>query len=118
MNTFDSLIDQSTFVWAGKWDWNNNQQQSARRSMDQSQILLDIKNNQGTKFYQTAEYYDHIGWWSLAYTRAYKIALSRNDNDSANYFLTTAGKITDDFCNGGCYWSRTSTYKNAITNEL
>lgn len=50
-----------------------------------------------------------------------------NDTARAQAFLDTAIGINDviasdswdtKVCGGGAYWSRTSTYKNAITNEL
>lgn len=91
------------------------------------QVLLDVKRNQDSFFYQKADYFDDILWWSLAYTRAYEIAVKRNDGFAANYFLQNAQSIndvvtkdawTDDFCAGGVYWSRDFSYKNAITNEL
>jgi predicted alpha-1,6-mannanase (GH76 family) len=90
-------------------------------------ILQETQKAQGTKFYQDAEYFDDILWWSLAYTRAYEVGLQRNEILAANEFLQVAQGINDvvakdswegSVCNGGAYWSRTSKYKNAITNEL
>jgi predicted alpha-1,6-mannanase (GH76 family) len=91
------------------------------------QVLVDVQKHQGTDFYQTADYFDDILWWSLAYTRAYEVAMKRNELESANYFLTQSQMINDvvfndswttDFCGGGVYWNRDFAYKNAITNEL
>jgi predicted alpha-1,6-mannanase (GH76 family) len=90
-------------------------------------ILKEAQDNQGEDFYQSAEYFDDILWWSLAYTRAREVALLMKDQVRADAFLRSAMGINDvvsndswssDVCGGGAYWSRSSTYKNAITNEL
>lgn len=92
-------------------------------------VMSDVRKFQGSTFYQTAEYFDDVLWWSLAYQRWYEIAhTDRADEDAASYFLMNAMNIVnvvyedswgrDTLCGGGCYWSRTSDYKNAITNEL
>ncbi len=91
------------------------------------EVLQETQKAQGSKFYQDAEYFDDILWWSLAYTRAYEVGLNRKDELAANEFLQVAQGINDvvakdswedSVCSGGAYWSRTSKYKNAITNEL
>jgi predicted alpha-1,6-mannanase (GH76 family) len=91
-------------------------------------ILQEMQDNQGDNFYQTAEYFDDVLWWCLAYTRAYHVAIAYNNTERAHRFLSTAISIHDvvtkdscshsTACNGGCYWSRAFSYKNAITNEL
>lgn len=91
------------------------------------QVLLDVQDNQGGSFYQTADYFDDVLWWSLAFSRVYEIAFKRGNESAANYFLQNAMSINDvvsndswseGTCGGGVYWSRDFSYKNAITNEL
>ena len=90
-------------------------------------ILTEVQDNQGDDFYQTADYFDDILWWCQAYTRAYAVAVARGEQSRADRFLSTAISIhdvvfrdswSDQPCNGGVFWSRAFSYKNAITNEL
>lgn len=74
------------------------------------------------------KYFDDVLWYSLAYTRAYEVALVMEPNSTrAQKFLDTATSINDlvtkdswidSKCGGGVYWNRDFKYKNAITNEL
>lgn len=64
------------------------------------------------------DYYDDEGWWANAWVHAYDVT-----GDAA--YLATARSIFDDIkggwdgtCNGGVWWSKARTYKNAIPNEL
>ncbi len=64
-------------------------------------------------------YYDDEGWWANAWIHAYDLTGSTN-------FLRAAKIIFSDMsnswnsanCNGGIWWDRSETYKNAIANEL
>jgi predicted alpha-1,6-mannanase (GH76 family) len=64
------------------------------------------------------KYYDDEGWWALAWIGVYD--LSKDPK-----YLTMSESIFDDMaaswdntCNGGIWWSKDKTYKNAIANEL
>lgn len=108
---------------------------------DEEQLLLEmlyeVQVHQGDSFYQSADYFDDILWWSLAFMRAYEVSVKlqsssnnrRTNNLDGFAFLSVAMKINDvvttDSCEKdqvcgdfGCYWSRSFDYKNAITNEL
>jgi len=64
-------------------------------------------------------YYDDEGWWANAWIRGYDLTGNTN-------FLKMAKTIFADMtngwnsanCNGGIWWNKAETYKNAIANEL
>lgn len=63
-------------------------------------------------------FYDDEGWWALAWVNAY-------DYTGNTTYLNMAKTIFSDMtggwnstCNGGVWWAKNSTYKNAIPNEL
>ena len=64
--------------------------------------------------------YDDNAWWALAWMAAYDLT------NNTDYLDTAAGIFNDNMThawptncsNGGIYWCATSTYVNAIANEL
>jgi predicted alpha-1,6-mannanase (GH76 family) len=63
-------------------------------------------------------YMDDTAWWGLAWMQAYDITGSSQYLQMAE---TDAGYIHQHWttaCGGGVVWTTTSTYKNAIANEL
>ncbi|KAH8681146.1 glycoside hydrolase [Xylariales sp. PMI_506] len=66
------------------------------------------------------DYYDDEGWWAMALIRSYDYNVNAQD---AQEYLQSASYIFDDMTKGnstcgGIYWSKTTTYTNAIANEL
>jgi predicted alpha-1,6-mannanase (GH76 family) len=64
------------------------------------------------------DYYDDEGWWALAWVRAYDLTHESRYLDAAKAIFTNMAGGWDTTCNGGIWWSKARSYKNAIANEL
>ena len=69
---------------------------------------------------QIKDGYDDIQWWSLAMIRLYEWNGNYTYLDKAIKFYDYVWQNAWDnqTCEGGLWWDRDKTYKNAITNEL
>ena len=62
---------------------------------------------------------DDNAWWALAWIAAYDLTQNLEYLDTAEGIFRNLSAAWPTTCdNGGIYWSTTSTYVNAITNEL
>lgn len=71
--------------------------------------LLDSAVNDGV---------DDMAWAAIAHVKAYRLLRSKDSLTAASQIFKTMTGYWDDVCNGGVWWNRARTYKNAITNEL
>ncbi len=64
-------------------------------------------------------YYDDEGWWALAWIKSYDYTGNSTYLSMARtIFVDISGGWDTSTCNGGVWWSKSRTYKNAIANEL
>lgn len=66
----------------------------------------------------TNTYIDDTGWWALAWMRAYDLTGKQKYLQTAATDVDYMWSYRTDTCGGGVLWATTSTYKNAVTNEL
>jgi predicted alpha-1,6-mannanase (GH76 family) len=64
------------------------------------------------------DYYDDNGWWALAWVAAFDLARDSRYLDAARTIFARNTAGWNGACGGGLRWNTTSSYKNAITNEL
>lgn len=64
------------------------------------------------------DYYDDNGWWALAWVTAFDVTRDSRYLDMAQAIFARNAAAWTGACGGGLIWNTTSTYKNAITNEL
>jgi len=72
--------------------------------------------NAGTNFLDG--YYDDEGWWAEAWIKAYDLTGNVLYLNMAKTIFSDMTEGWDSNCNGGIWWNKTRTYKNAIANEL
>lgn len=76
-----------------------------------------FKLNSGGEFLN--DYYDDEGWWANAWIRAYDLTGNANYlNMAKTIFTDMTGGWDGTSCDGGLWWNKAKTYKNAIPNEL
>ena len=63
-------------------------------------------------------YYDDEGWWGLTWVNAYDATGNGAYLTMAKTIFSNISAGWDSTCNGGIWWSKDRTYKNAIPNEL
>jgi predicted alpha-1,6-mannanase (GH76 family) len=88
---------------------------------DQRQYLGVLSNtfnlNAGGNFLDG--YYDDEGWWANAWIRGYDLTGNTNFlNMAKTIFADMTNGWSPANCNGGVWWDKSETYKNAIANEL
>lgn len=64
------------------------------------------------------QYYDDEGWWALAWIDAYDFTGRPEYLQMAESIFADMTSGWDSVCNGGSWWSKARSYKNAIANEL
>lgn len=61
---------------------------------------------------------DDMAWAAIAHLKVYELTREPLSLSTAQEIFTNMTAYWDDICNGGLWWDRKRTYKNAITNEL
>lgn len=90
---------------------------AANEDLSKMVILTNTFNlNAGGNFLNN--YYDDEGWWANAWIRAYDLTGNTNFLSMATTIFADLLTGWDSTCNGGLWWSKDRTYKNAIPNEL
>ncbi|HEX3799704.1 MAG TPA: glycoside hydrolase family 76 protein [Verrucomicrobiae bacterium] len=91
---------------------------AANNDLQYLAILTNTFNlNSGGNFLN--DYYDDEGWWANAWIHAYDLTGNvKFLNMSKTIFADLTNGWDLSTCNGGIWWSKDKTYKNAIANEL
>eukprot|EP01061_Rhynchopus_euleeides_P015036 TRINITY_DN25813_c0_g1_i1.p1 TRINITY_DN25813_c0_g1~~TRINITY_DN25813_c0_g1_i1.p1 ORF type:complete len:354 (+),score=110.61 TRINITY_DN25813_c0_g1_i1:668-1729(+) len=64
------------------------------------------------------KYIDDLGWNALAWLRVENITGKKDYGLRPRLLFDVMAAFWDDECQGGVWWSKDKTYKNAIANEL
>ena len=82
-----------------------------------SDIATTFNKNRSQNFLNN--YYDDEGWWAVTWIKAYDFTGNTDYLNAAKVIFADMTKAWDpSTCNGGIWWSKDRTYKNAIANEL
>ncbi|HEX4714375.1 MAG TPA: glycoside hydrolase family 76 protein, partial [Ktedonobacteraceae bacterium] len=87
-----------------------------RTSTYTNDISTTYAQNASGKFLNN--YYDDEGWWALTWVKAYDLTGNTTYLNAAKTIFSDMAGGWDNTCNGGVWWSKSKTYKNAIPNEL
>jgi predicted alpha-1,6-mannanase (GH76 family) len=80
-------------------------------------ISTTFNNNNSSNFLNG--YYDDEGWWAATWIKAYDFTGNvQYLNAAKTIFADMSAAWDPSTCNGGIWWDRARTYKNAIANEL
>ena len=124
-----------TGLWSGSYGWTDANALTStidylQRTGDHSydyiirQVWYHNLRNDGSQIsqnYDTYGYNDDIGWWGLAWLRAYDYTGVSAYLQMAQTDADIMASHWDGYCGGGVWWNTStgsSGYKNAITNEL
>ncbi|KAJ5291810.1 CAZyme family GH76 [Penicillium angulare] len=89
------------------------------RTNTKRNVLTTRANNAGNSSQWLDSAYDDDGWWALAWIAAYDVTEENSYLDLAEGIFASLADTWGTRCgNGGIYWSTSSSYINAITNEL
>jgi len=114
----------------GEWNegfWNNanslealaNFIQSSKDNQFKDIIGIVLNNWPAQKILSRTIFFDDYQWWGLAYVRIYEIfGLRHALVEAEKIYEYVKDYAWDNVCNGGVWWTKEKTYKNAITNEL
>ncbi|HXB59524.1 MAG TPA: glycoside hydrolase family 76 protein [Candidatus Acidoferrales bacterium] len=83
---------------------------------DQAVIENTFNRNAANNFLN--DYYDDEGWWAETWIRAYDLTGQARYLNAAKVIFQDMTNGWDSHCDGGLWWSKKRTYKNAIPNEL
>jgi predicted alpha-1,6-mannanase (GH76 family) len=79
-------------------------------------IAITFNHNKDYNFLDA--YYDDEGWWAITWIKAYDLTHRTDYLELAKTIFHDMTNAWDSTCNGGIWWDKQRTYKNAITNEL
>lgn len=124
IETLQAWYDQGTGLWTTTGWWNSANATTVlihySRLSGSNEWKADIENtftaNESKGFLNT--YYDDEGWWALAWIDAYDWTGDGRYLSMAESIFADMTNGWDGTCNGGIWWSKKRTYKNAIANEL
>jgi predicted alpha-1,6-mannanase (GH76 family) len=124
MVALQSMYNSTTGLWSNALWW---QQANALETTIDYTLLTgthDYTGDIATTFntYKIGaffnSYYDDEGWWSLAWIKAYDLTGNVDYLNAAKSIFSDMSGGWDSTCGGGIWWTKSKTYKNAITNEL
>lgn len=124
MVALQSMYNSATGLWSNALWW---QQANALETTIDYTLLTgrnDYTGDIATTFntYKIGaffnSYYDDEGWWSLAWIKAYNLTGTVDYLNAAKSIFSDMTGGWDSTCGGGIWWTKSKTYKNAITNEL
>ena len=127
LQTYYSRFKLNNMWGVGWWHDANNvealaglmQVGGANHSAQYDDVLHSVYVRQGAIAIEGSGSTDDVGWWGLAWARAFeKTGLPEYLEQAALCFAHMTKSWDDDACAGGLWWSRKKSYKNAITNEL
>jgi predicted alpha-1,6-mannanase (GH76 family) len=79
-------------------------------------IAITFNHNKYHNFLN--DYYDDEGWWAVTWIKAYDLTHRIDYLDMSKRIFRDMTNGWDATCNGGLWWNKDKTNKNAITNEL
>jgi predicted alpha-1,6-mannanase (GH76 family) len=119
-----SLYDASTGLFPTTGWWNSANALTAlidysartKTSTYVGDITLTFDKNSSASFLNN--FYDDEGWWALAWIDAFDLTHDGRYLAMAETIFADMAGGWDTTCQGGIWWSKDRTYKNAIANEL
>ncbi len=126
VTALQEFYDPETGLWrTAKW-WNSanaletivDYSSATRNQAAYQGIIANTFDKQKQSKFLSPWFHDDDGWWALTWIKAYDLTGEPQYLEMAKFIFEDMKQGWDSTCDGGIWWLKNRSYKNAIANEL